>query len=105
MDETKVKTTKKGNSEISRRNFLKISKDVMVGIGAGGVLTNIFWVNKVTCPPSKCHPLSSIFNLIGLNEAINVMEKHTIHKCPLRMMLTISLLMAEIVIQETRKKD
>ena len=46
MDETKVKTTKKGNSEISRRNFLKISKDVMVGIGAGGVLTNIFWVNK-----------------------------------------------------------
>lgn len=34
------------DTEISRRHFLKLSKDMVVGIGAGGVLTNILWVNK-----------------------------------------------------------
>jgi len=40
------KTTKNEDSGISRRRFLKLSKDMVVGIGAGGVLTNIFLVNK-----------------------------------------------------------
>lgn len=46
MDDRKDKLAKNGKSGISRRNFLKLSKDMVVGIGAGGVLTNLIWVNK-----------------------------------------------------------
>jgi protein NrfC len=46
MDEGKEKKSEKGRSGISRRNFLRLSKDVLVGIGAGGALTHIIWVKK-----------------------------------------------------------
>jgi len=36
------------NAGLSRREFLKLSKNVALGIGAGGVLTNLIWVNKTT---------------------------------------------------------
>ncbi len=40
------KTIKNEKSGISRRRFLKLSKNMVIGIGAGGMLTNIYWVNK-----------------------------------------------------------
>jgi protein NrfC len=46
MDERENKKVKDVKSGISRRNFLKVSKDLVVGIGAGGALTHIIWVNK-----------------------------------------------------------
>lgn len=46
MSDQDKKTIKNEKSGISRRRFLKLSKDMVIGIGAGGVLTNIFWVNK-----------------------------------------------------------
>lgn len=33
-------------SELTRRGFLKLSKDVLLGIGAGGALTHIVWPDK-----------------------------------------------------------
>jgi len=46
MDEPRVRKNEKSEGGISRRNFLKLSKDVLVGIGAGGALTHIVWVKK-----------------------------------------------------------
>jgi Fe-S-cluster-containing dehydrogenase component len=43
MNNRENKSEKQG---LSRRHFLKLSKDMVVGIGAGGVLTNILWVKK-----------------------------------------------------------
>lgn len=34
------------DSRLSRRNFLKLSKDVLVAIGAGGAVTHIIWAKK-----------------------------------------------------------
>ncbi len=33
---------------LSRREFLKLSKNVALGIGIGGVISNLVWVNKTT---------------------------------------------------------
>lgn len=46
MNDREDRIIKNEKSGISRRNFLKLSKDMVIGIGAGGVLTNIFWVKK-----------------------------------------------------------
>lgn len=46
MGDQDEKTIKNENSGISRRRFLKLSRDMIVGIGAGGVLTNLVWVKK-----------------------------------------------------------
>ncbi len=46
MGDKDEKTIKNEKSGISRRNFLKLSKNMVIGIGAGGMLTNIYWVNK-----------------------------------------------------------
>ncbi len=46
MDNQEDKIDKNRKSGMSRRNFLKLSKNMVIGIGAGGMLTNIFWVNK-----------------------------------------------------------
>ncbi|MFC2142584.1 4Fe-4S dicluster domain-containing protein [Acidobacteriota bacterium] len=45
MNSQRERESPKSN-EIPRRQFLKLSKDMVVGIGAGGVLTNILWVKK-----------------------------------------------------------
>ena len=37
---------KRGDTELSRRGFLRLSKDVLIGIGAGGALTHIVWPDK-----------------------------------------------------------
>lgn len=46
MGDQDEKTIKNEDSGISRRRFLKLSKDMVIGIGAGGVLTNLVWVKK-----------------------------------------------------------
>jgi len=46
MSDQDEKTIKNEDSGISRRRFLKLSKDMVIGIGAGGVLTNLVWVKK-----------------------------------------------------------
>ena len=46
MADQDKKTIKNEGSGISRRRFLKLSKDMVIGIGAGGVLTNLVWVKK-----------------------------------------------------------
>lgn len=46
MGDRNEKTIKIEDSGISRRRFLKLSKDMVIGIGAGGVLTNLVWVRK-----------------------------------------------------------
>lgn len=46
MGDQDEKTIKIEDSGISRRKFLKLSKDMVIGIGAGGVLTNLVWVKK-----------------------------------------------------------
>ncbi len=46
MGDQDEKTTRNEDSGISRRRFLKLSKDMVVGIGAGGVLTNLVWLKK-----------------------------------------------------------
>ena len=46
MDNREDKTAKSRKSGISRRNFLKLSKNMAIGIGAGGMLTNIYWIDK-----------------------------------------------------------
>jgi protein NrfC len=33
-------------TELTRRGFLRLSKDVLIGIGAGGALTHIVWAKK-----------------------------------------------------------
>ncbi len=33
-------------NRVTRRRFLKVSKDVLIGIGAGGTLTHIVWAKK-----------------------------------------------------------
>lgn len=46
MDNQEDKIAKNRKSGMSRRNFLKLSKNMVIGIGAGGMLTNIYWINK-----------------------------------------------------------
>jgi len=36
------------NPGLSRREFLKLSKNAAIGIGAGGIMANLIWVNKTT---------------------------------------------------------
>ncbi len=36
----------KNNAKLTRRRFLNLSKDVLIGIGAGGALTHIVWPKK-----------------------------------------------------------
>jgi ferredoxin len=46
MDGQKVGKREDSKPGISRRSFLKLSKNVLVGIGAGGALTHIVWIKK-----------------------------------------------------------
>jgi protein NrfC len=46
VDNQEDKIAKNRKSGMSRRNFLKLSKNMVIGIGAGGMLTNIYWINK-----------------------------------------------------------
>ena len=50
--EVKMPIKKPGNKGeepgLSRRDFLKLSKDVALGIGVGGVISNLIWVNNTT---------------------------------------------------------
>ncbi len=45
-DEHQVRESDGGKPGISRRNFLRLSKDVLVAVGAGGALTHIIWAKK-----------------------------------------------------------
>jgi protein NrfC len=44
----KKQENKRDNQGLSRREFLKLSKNAALGIGAGGVMANLIWVNKTT---------------------------------------------------------
>jgi protein NrfC len=46
MDEKENRKRENSNPGISRRTFLKSSKDVLVAIGASGALTHIVWAKK-----------------------------------------------------------
>lgn len=62
MDEQENRLVHKDESGISRRNFLKVSKNLMIGIGAGGVLTHLIWPRKglVGIPASEGYLLVDI---------------------------------------------
>ncbi len=46
MDERRIRDEQNTEGGISRRSFLRLSKDVLIGIGAGGALTHIVWAKK-----------------------------------------------------------
>jgi protein NrfC len=46
MEKKENRNIKDKKSGLSRRSFLKLTKDMMIGIGAGGVLTHIVWVKQ-----------------------------------------------------------
>lgn len=48
MSDQENKKTKSKNRELSRRGFLKLSKNMAIGVGAAGLMPGLIWLDKTT---------------------------------------------------------